>query len=103
MPQHPPSSPATTDGDRATPSPALERLRHQVERAAREIERLQAENRRLRERVATLEQRPAIGADEAFITLDDPEALRRQIDGFIDTIDAYLAERAPTSPSDDSE
>jgi chromosome segregation ATPase len=72
-----------------------------VNRAADEIERLRAENRRLQERVETLEQRPDVSQDEAFITLDDPEALRRQIQDFIDTIDAYLDE--PTPEPDDAE
>lgn len=92
---------STTDRDAPSARPALERLRAQVNRAADEIERLRAENRRLQERVETLEQRPDVSQDEAFITLDDPEALRRQIQDFIDTIDAYLDE--PTPEPDDAE
>lgn len=90
----------TADGE--PPSrPALKRLRSQVRRAAEEINRLQAENRRLRQRVQELEQRPDVGEDDAFITLDDPEALRTQIEGFIDAIDAYLGDRDGT-PDDDA-
>lgn len=78
---------------RESSSDALDRLRERVQQAAQEIERLRAEKRRLQARVHELEQRPALDDDEAFIRLnDDPEALRRQIEGFIETIDAYLDE-----------
>lgn len=88
-------SSAATERDAPSAPPALERLRAQVSRAADEIERLRAENRRLRKRIETLERRPDVDPDAAFITLDDPEALRQQIEGFIDTIDAYLGDDAP--------
>ncbi len=91
----------TADGE-PPPRPALKRLQRQVRRAAEEIDRLQAENRRLRQRVQKLEQRPDVGEDDAFITLDDPEALRTQIEGFIDAIDAYLGDRDGT-PNDDAQ
>ena len=94
-------SSAATERDAPSAPPALERLRAQVNRAADEIERLHAENRRLRQRVKALEQRPAVGENQAFVTLDDPEALRRQIEGFIDTIDAYLGD--DTSNTDDAQ
>jgi regulator of replication initiation timing len=81
----------TTEED-ASPRPALKRLQKQVHRAAQEINRLRTENRRLKQRVQKLEQRPAVDENEAFVTLDDPEALRTQIEGFIDTIDAYLGD-----------
>lgn len=84
---------SASDDAPATPSAALERLRRKVHRAAEEIERLRAENRRLKKRVQELETRPAIGEDEAFLTLDDPDALREQIKGFIETIDMYLDDR----------
>ncbi len=80
------------DGQASTPSPALERLRKQVRRAADELERLRAENRALQQRVAELEARPTVGEDEIVLRVDDPDALRRQIEGFIETIDAYLDE-----------
>jgi hypothetical protein len=91
-----PSSAATGRDVPASP-PALERLRAHVNRAADEIKRLRDENRRLRQRVQTLERRPAVGEGQAFITLDHPEDLRRRIEGFIDTIDAYLDEPADES------
>lgn len=99
-----PSS-AAPERDASPSPPALERLRAQVSRAADEIERLRDENRRLRQRVQALERRPAVDEDQAFITLDHPEDLRRQIEGFIDTIDAYLDEPTdePTDASDDAE
>lgn len=91
------------DGEAPSSRPALERLREKVHRAADEIERLRAENRVLKQRVEELEARPAIGEDEAFLKLDDPDALRAQIEGFIDTIDAYLAEDAPSNDADGSQ
>lgn len=86
----------SAEGETSAQRPALERLRRQVHRAVEEIERLRAENRALQQRVQELEARPAIGEDQAFLTLDDPDALRAQIEGFIETIDAYLAERDPS-------
>ena len=92
----------SADGAATASRPALKRLRQKVHRAAEEIERLRAENRALRQRVAELESRPAIGEDEAFVTLEDPDALRTQIEHFIDTIDAYLAENeTPDAKTDD--
>ena len=84
----------TTDENDASPRPALRRLQKQVHRAAQEIDRLRTENRRLKQRVQQLEQRPAVDENEAFVTLDDPDALRTRIEGFIDTIDAYLGDDA---------
>lgn len=89
-------SSAASQREALSSPPALDRLHAQVNRAASEIERLRAENRRLRQRVKTLEQRPAVDENQAFVTLDDPDALREQIEGFIDTIDAYLGD----TPSD---
>lgn len=72
-------------------SDALARLRNRIRQAVQEIERLRTENRRLQARVRELEQRPALDDDEAFVRLkEDPEALRNQIEHFIETIDTYL-------------
>jgi len=90
----------TADGEPSS-RPELERLRTQVRRAAEEIARLDAENRALRQRVHELEQRPQVSEGEAFVTLDDPQALRTQIEGFISTIDAYLGDQEPSSDESD--
>ncbi len=92
LPESPSSASDSASDDVASPSSeALRRLRERVNEAVQTIEQLRAENRHLRERVHTLAQRPAIGDDEAFIRLDDdPDALRNQIEHFIDLIDAYL-------------
>lgn len=89
----------SAENEASPPRPALERLHKKVHRAAEEIERLRAENRALQRRVQELKTRPAIGDEEAFLILEDPDALRAQIERFIDTIDAYLAEDdAPDAP-----
>lgn len=80
--------------------PALARLREQVHHAADTIEQLRAENRTLRRRVAELEARPTVGDGEIVLRVDDPDAMRRQIEGFIETIDTYLEERDPPDASD---
>lgn len=75
----------------------MTRLRTQVRKAANEIERLRAENERLQQRVDALEARPAVGPDEAFLTLDaDPKTAERQLQDFIDAIDAYLDANTPS-------
>lgn len=85
------STNAPPDEAPAPSSEAIERLRQRVQQAVEEIDRLRAENERLRARIQELDARPAIGDDEAFVRLaDDPEALRDQIEGFIETIDDYL-------------
>jgi septal ring factor EnvC (AmiA/AmiB activator) len=90
----------TADGEPSL-RPELKRLRTQVRRATEEIARLDAENRALRQRVHALEQRPQVSEGEAFVTLDDPEALRTQIEGFISAIDAYLGDQSPSSDEPD--
>ena len=77
-------------------SQVLERLRERVETAARELERLRKDNALLARRIAELEARPAVDADQAFLVFDsDPEALRKKVESFIQAIDAHLArERA---------
>lgn len=75
---------------------SLERLRDHVRQAARELERLRQENATLHERLAALEDRPAVDPDAAVLGFDeDPAALRAKIEGFIEAIDAYLAQEAP--------
>ena len=75
---------------------SLERLRDRVQEAADELERLREENAALRERIEALETRPPVDPDATMLTFDeDPEALRRKVESFIDAIDAYLADAAP--------
>ncbi len=43
-------------------------------------------------RIEELETRPAVAADGSLLAFDeDPEALRAQVERFIQTIDTYLA------------
>lgn len=71
---------------------ALERLRDRVQAAAGEILRLREENAALAERITRLESRA--GGDIETGTLlhldEDPEAIRRKVNGFIEAIDQYL-------------
>lgn len=72
---------------------SLERLRDRVQAVADELERLREENAALRDRIEELETRPPTDPDLTTITFDDdPETLRRTVEGFIEAIDAYLAE-----------
>lgn len=71
---------------------SLERLRERVKKAARELERLRKENSALAERIRQLETRPAVDLDSTLLMFDeDPEVLREKVEGFIRSIDAYLA------------
>ncbi len=71
---------------------ALERLRERVEVAARELERLRKDNMLLARRIAELEARPDVDSDQAFLIFDeDPEGLRKRVEGFVQAIDTYLA------------
>lgn len=71
---------------------ALERLRDRIRTATSEILRLREENAALAERIAHLEA--SVGGDLEEGTLlhfdEDPEALRRKVNGFIEAIDQYL-------------
>lgn len=72
---------------------SLERLRERVQEAVDELTRLREENAALHEHIEALEARPAVDPELTLLTLDeDPAVLRRKIEGFIATIDAYLAE-----------
>ena len=91
------TAPPDEDTDVASDD-VMERLRTQVRNAADEIERLRAENERLKQRVDALEARPAVSHDEAFVTLeDDPKTAQRQLQTFIDAIDAYLDANTPST------
>ncbi|NNF59492.1 MAG: hypothetical protein HKN04_14745 [Rhodothermaceae bacterium] len=78
---------------------ALVRLRDRVEAAVREIERLRAENMALMARVAALQEETASGGEGTtlplFAEVEDADALKARIQGFIDTLDQLLA---PTEP-----
>ena len=72
---------------------SLRRLRDRVERAASELIRLREENATLQERITELEGDGAGKADGGAgkLVLDtDPEALKRKVEGFIQSIDNYL-------------
>ena len=73
--------------------PALDHLRERVETAAREIERLRAENAALAQRVLELQdardhQAPSFSFGGGA---EDTEALKAQVQSFIETIDGLLA------------
>ncbi len=71
---------------------SLERLRDRVKKAARELERLRTENAALTERIRRLETSPTVDLEGTVLAFDeDPEILREKVEGFITTIDAYLA------------
>ncbi len=74
------------------PGQALERLRARVLDAVREIERLRVENDTLAARVAEMEVEA--GREPVAIAPfgGDPEALRRQIEGFVEALDALLTD-----------
>lgn len=71
---------------------SLERLRDRVGEAAREILRLREENAALAERLEALEaQQASLPPGGTLVTFEkDPEALRKQVEHFIQTIDQYL-------------
>jgi hypothetical protein len=70
---------------------SLERLRDRVELAARELERLRQDNRELADRVAELETTATGEHHPAMINYEEPEAMRRKVQGFIDAIDRVLS------------
>jgi predicted RNase H-like nuclease (RuvC/YqgF family) len=88
---------------------AVRRLHRRVQEAINTIERLRAENRRLRKRVEELEAQPSFPDAETVLALDEnPDALRKRINHFIDTIDTYLEatpseEEEPSAPSTDDD
>lgn len=86
----------TTTGLKGTRS--LRKLRDRVERAANELIRLREENAALQERIEALESTPASnGKDAGLLLLDtDPEALKRKVEGFIQSIDNYLDKKEPS-------
>lgn len=70
---------------------SLERLRDRVENAAHELKRLREENQALLERIKELETRPNLDPHASLLSIEnDPELLRRKINGFIEAIDRYL-------------
>jgi chromosome segregation ATPase len=81
---------------------AVRRLHRRVREATETIEQLRAKNRQLRERIEELEAQPSFPDSETVLALDEnPDALRKQINHFIDTIDTYL-EAAPSKNEDSS-
>jgi hypothetical protein len=94
----PPASPAPGSADEGLA--ALERLRKRVEAAVAEIERLRAENAALAERVEALGAHGVVGESVPGLALGgDPDALREQVEGFIEAIDRMLA--VPSASDDE--
>jgi len=105
--QHPAGGEATAQADHSVqqaPDPSakrrvslkspqsLERLRDRVQAAVNELDRLRKENAALTERIEHLETRPTLDVDGTLLTFDEnPDALREKVEGFINTIDEYLA------------
>ena len=57
-----------------------------------ELDRLHKENAALAERIRHLETRPDIDLDGTVLAFEaDPDVLRKKVEGFIKTIDTYLA------------
>ena len=77
---------------------ALRKLRDRVERAALELIRLREENASLQDRIDALEATPVNREDSAGLLLldTDPEALKRKVEGFIQSIDDYLEKKEPS-------
>lgn len=77
----------------------MEQLRKRVEEAVTEIKRLRAENANLAERVEELSSHEVVGETTPGLKVEgDPDALREQVEGFIEAIDRMLA-----VPSSDEE
>jgi len=87
-------------GDLDVPEPfreAVEHLRRQVDDAVATIDALRRTNDRLRQKIDELSERPTVPEGESFVVLDGTaDTLRRQIQHFIDVIDAHL-EKTPAS------
>lgn len=69
---------------------SLAHLRDYVSKAVDEIVRLRAQNTALARRLSQLESGPS-GSPIELAGTSDPEELRATIQGFIDSIDTYLA------------
>ena len=73
-------------------SQSLERLRERVKQAVHELDRLRKENAALAERIRQLETRPDVDLDGTVLAFEaDSDVLREKVEGFIKTIDTYLA------------
>jgi len=76
---------------------AVEHLRRQVDDAVATIDALRRTNDRLRQKIDELSERPTVSEGKSFVVLDGTtDTLRRQIQHFIDVIDAHL-EKTPAS------
>lgn len=80
---------------------ALRSLREHIQAAADSLRSLRQENARLRARVRELEERLPEG-DVAFVVGETPDALREQIDRFIERLDAHLEGETPLGGADES-
>ncbi len=73
-------------------SQSLKRLRERVKQAVHELDRLRKENAALAERIRQLETRPDVDLDGTVLAFEaDSDVLREKVEGFIKTIDTYLA------------
>lgn len=81
---------------------SLSHLRDRVDAVAREVERLRAENAALAKRVIELQDRsegaPSFSFGEGS---EDADALKKKVQGFIDTIDALLQENGEAADAED--
>ena len=76
---------------------ALRKLRDRVERAALELIRLREENASLQQRIEEMEATPVSRDNAGLLLLDtDPKALKRKVEGFIQSIDDYLEKKEPS-------
>ena len=77
---------------------ALERLRNRIELVSKELHRLREENASLQREVEELQMRGLGGVDGTPIVFtDNPAALRAKVEGFIESIDAYLDQQPDSS------
>ena len=71
---------------------SLRQLRDRIRMAALELMRLRKQNDALEARVNQLESDPRRGLEGTVLAFEEsPEHLRETVEGFIETIDAYLA------------
>lgn len=92
-PGHAASDSAPPEADvQAASLDALRSLRESISRAAGELTRLRAENEQLRRDIEELQTRPVIEGHALILDDDeDPVALRRRIESYIELLDRYLA------------
>ena len=93
----PEQTPANTDPLLISQSQSLHRLKDRIEQASHELNRLREENTKLHNRLNELEQANVYHGTSVQLE-DDPDAVKKRIEGFIDVIDQYL-DNDPKSPA----